>query len=107
MRHRVLTAVGVLGQLVPEQLLTSLSYWDCGVLGCDQLGAKMCTRISVRGRVVVVVSLLLRCCANKNLCREDICAAATRGKKNSSQKIFMREKIKLVKTKITAVKLLT
>ena len=54
------------------------------MLGCDQLGAK-CVRgfvISARGRVVVVVSLLLWCCANKNLCREDIYAAATQGKKS-------------------------
>ena len=46
------------------------------------LGAK-CARgfaISARGRVVVVVCLLSWCCVNKNLCREEVYAAATQGK---------------------------
>ena len=54
--------------------------------------------------MVVAVSLLLRCCANQNLCRENINAAVTREKK-SPQKHVAREKV--IKTKLTAVKLLT
>ena len=49
-------------------------------------------------------SLLLRCCAYKNLCRENIYAAVTRGKK-SPRKHVAREEI--IKTKLTAVTLLT
>ena len=59
------------------------------MLGCDQLGAK-CARgfaISARGRVVVVVSLLLWGCVNKNLRREEAYAGATQGKK-SHYKIY-------------------
>ena len=49
------------------------------MLGGDQLGARGFA-ISARGRVVVVASLLSWCCANKNLCREEIYAATTQGK---------------------------
>ena len=52
--------------------------------GGDHLGATH-TRgfaISARGRVVGVVCLLSWSCVNKNLCREEIYAATTQGKKS-------------------------
>ena len=73
------------------------------MLGCDQLGEK-CVRgfvISARGRVVVVVSLPLWCCVNKNLRHEEAYAAATQGKK-SHYKIY--REWKLVKSKINSSK---